>query len=176
MSHDPSPGAKSNKASGKESQKAFLLYCVAFVALLLVVVMANGGSSLHGRVQHWEYLRVSIQSMDPARQVLDDEAEDTALIEDLLLPSPDRHERARAYYNNWRAGKDWKVTVEGKKVSEGLADGMVNLYFEMTRGNQVEVYWERSVWVKQSGMWYLKESKEVLETKAEVPKSELVLP
>lgn len=160
----------------KDGWLHFAGFCAIFVVLLLAVVILRGGSSLYGRVQRWDALRVSIQSTDPARVALDNPKLDTALIQDFLLLSPDNRNQARAFYDKWRAEKDWNISMEGTKISQSTEDALVTRFLKLTRNRRVRLYWEREEWLKKLGVWYVKEVKEEFQKEEDVPRKTLIFP
>ncbi|MCC6152157.1 MAG: hypothetical protein IT367_00250 [Candidatus Hydrogenedentes bacterium] len=157
MSNAPDPETRN-----PESNKAFLLFAVVFVAILFVIVAMKGGDHFYSRVQRLDTIRISIQSDDPARELMDDPEKEIALIETFLLPSPDRRKRAEEMYTAWRANKDWSVAFGKTNFIEAQNTAIVERSLQWTRPGTLRLYGEKSNWQKQDGIWYLVKSEEFL--------------
>ena len=139
-----------------------------FVVLPLAVVVWRGGGTIELRIQHWNALRQSIQSSDPAREAIDDPDADAALIAGFLFPAAGRDERARSLYREWRANRDWwTVDVHLRSIDEDDAGTVATVTHEFEMKllrDRVEL--ERRLvaridtWEKSGGVWYLRENEE----------------
>jgi hypothetical protein len=165
-----------NNAIREETYWPFLYFSAAFVGVLLLVVGAKSGANFYSRVQRLDSLRVSIQSADRAREALNDPSADITLIESFLLPSPERHGRASAYYNQWRSNKDWSVSFGATTFLESGNAALVERSLQMSRSGQLRLYMERDFWEKQAGTWYQREANEVLLKEEAIPLRGPVLP
>jgi hypothetical protein len=142
---------------------AIAFFVLAFAVLPLAMVSWRGGGTLEIRMQQWNSLRQSIQSVDPAREAIDDPEADTALIENFLFPSPHRRALASARYEKWRANRDWwTVDVHLLSVEPDAAgtNAVVTHEFEMKLlRSRVELdrrrVERRETWEKLDGVWYL---------------------
>ncbi len=145
-----------------ESNKTFFLFSVAFVAILFVIVAVKGGDHFYSRVQRLDTIRISIQSDDPARELMDEPQKEIALIETFLLPSPDRRKRAEEMYTAWRTNKDWSVAFGKTNFIETTNTAIVERSLQWTRPGTLRLYGEKSSWHKQDGIWYLAKCEEFL--------------
>ena len=155
-------GTDNQKTRDPENNKAFLLFAVAFVAILFAVVTIKGGDHFYSRVQRLDTVRISIQSDDPARELMDEPEKEIVLIETFLLPSPDRRKRAEEMYTTWRANKDWSVAFGKTNFIESTNTAIVERSLQWTRPGTLRLYGEKSNWQKQDGIWYLAKSEEFL--------------
>lgn len=145
-----------------ESNKALFFFAVVFVAILFTIVAFKGGGHFYSRVQRLDTIRISIQSDDPARELMDDPEKEIALIETFLLPSPDRHKRAEEMYTVWRANKDWNVAFGRTNFIESTNTAVIERSLQWSRPGTLRLYGDKSNWQKQDGVWYLTKSDEFL--------------
>lgn len=162
--------------SSNERALPFLLYTAVFVVVLLLAVWLRGGSSFFGRVQRFDALWISIQSEDPARELLDDREKDIALIEGLLSPAPDRHERAVAYYELWRSNKEWKVYLDKPALIDLETRAKVTRPIRLEKDGIVRAFSYDAEWEKLDGVWYQKSEKQVFRQERDAPPNGPVLP
>jgi hypothetical protein len=146
----------------------------AFVILPLAVVAWNGGGSLPMRIQQWNALRQSIQSVDPAREAIDDPDIDSKLIENFLLPAAGRSDAARARYRQWRRDRDWwTVNVHLRSITPDATGERARVVHEfeiklLRDGRELERRRVEHVddWERVGRVWYLNsDSERVLESR-----------
>lgn len=162
-------------ASARRHAGTLAFFAVGFVVLPLSVVSWRGGGNLETRFQQWNQLHQSIQSRDWAREAIDDAEADTTLIESFLLPSDGRRARARAFYEKWRANRDWWTTESHVDSIERNARGtsaVVTHEVELKlwragRERKRHKVRRRESWEKADGVWYLRDTRDrVLEVLA----------
>lgn len=136
-----------------------LFHLGAFVILPVAFVAAWGDANLHSRIQRLWALQVSIQSDDPGRVAIEDARVDVEILEDLLVPAPERRTRAQRMYESWHRRREWGIyEIDGPQI-EYAEDGESALArFVLKQSNQRErLRWAcRDEWERRDGTWYLR--------------------
>ncbi len=141
-------------------QKAgtFAFFAVAFVVVPLLVTKWKAGGNLHSRVHRLWALHMSIQSGDPGRRAIEDAEADIAILEELLLPSPQRSARAREFYQRWRQWKGWPVVeIEEPEIDldPSGSSATARYVFKMRQPYKRREVAYVDTWRNLDGVWYL---------------------
>ena len=139
-----------------------LIFLLCFVAAPLGAVALHGGGNLTSRIQRWHTLNTSIQSTDIGRESIDNAEKDVALLASFLAPGPEAAQRARAYYEVWRADKQSPIVqLELKDLQfEGDSTARTTHALAVLKDGVARHGARVSRWERHKGIWYLAESED----------------